>query len=404
MIRASSYLEDRAGYDAFAVVDSTGREYGLNAHRTYVSASVTKSMLLVAYLRALAAHHESLGPESKKLLYPMIHVSDNTAASTVWTQVGDDGLTDVARAAGMRDFSFGANWANESMSPADMARFFYGMDSLIPRRFRGYARQLLSGIDRTESWGIPAAARPRHWRVYFKGGWRRTGDGQLVSQVARLERHHRRIAIAVMTVEDPSMGYGAETIAGVVRHGSSRLTRAELSSAPERPPEHHDAQDRDDQRDDRDSGTDRPDRGEHDPDDADNSGDATDNDELVGALLTGAPRGVAPAFLNIGHTPERTVGFRHHGGSPHPPHPPLRVRRGHGRAPRAPPGGSPRPDQGRQEAGHVTLAGALGDPPHAGAIVFQDVDKSHIEAFTRDDPYVTAGLVVSQRIEPWRLV
>ena len=215
MIRASSYLEDRAGYDAFAVVDSTGREYGLNAHRTYVSASVTKSMLLVAYLRTLAAHHESLGPESKKLLYPMIHVSDNTAASTVWTRVGDDGLTDVARAAGMRDFSFGANWANESMSPADMARFFYGMDSLIPRRFHGYARQLLSGIDRTESWGIPAAARPRHWRVYFKGGWRRTGDGQLVSQVARLERHHRRIAIAVMTVEDPSMGYGAETIAGV---------------------------------------------------------------------------------------------------------------------------------------------------------------------------------------------
>jgi uncharacterized protein YciI len=57
-----------------------------------------------------------------------------------------------------------------------------------------------------------------------------------------------------------------------------------------------------------------------------------------------------------------------------------------------------------QEAGHVTLAGALGDPPHAGAIVFRDVDRSHIEAFTRDDPYVAAGLVISQRIEPWRLV
>jgi uncharacterized protein len=57
-----------------------------------------------------------------------------------------------------------------------------------------------------------------------------------------------------------------------------------------------------------------------------------------------------------------------------------------------------------QEAGHVTLAGALGDPPRAGAIVFAGVDKSHIEAFTRADPYVHAGLVTSQRIEPWRLV
>ena len=172
-------------------------------------------MLLVAYLRALAAHHEPLGPQSKKLLYPMIHVSDNTAASTVWRRVGDDGLLEVAQAAGMHDFSLGADWANESMSPADMARYFYTMDSLIPRQFRGYARHLLSGIDASESWGIPAAARSRHWRVYFKGGWRLTGDGQLVSQAGRLEGHHRRVAIAVMTVEDPTMGYGEQTIAGV---------------------------------------------------------------------------------------------------------------------------------------------------------------------------------------------
>ena len=158
MIRASTYLQDRAGYDAFAIVDSTGREYGLNAHRTYVSASVTKSMLLVAYLRALGEEQESLGPESEKLLYPMVHVSDNTAATTVWHRVGNDGLTDVADAAGMRDFSLGANWANESMSPADMARFFYRMDALIPRQFRAYARRLLSGIDPTEA---GASLRPR---------------------------------------------------------------------------------------------------------------------------------------------------------------------------------------------------------------------------------------------------
>jgi hypothetical protein len=102
----------------------------------------------------------------------------------VWTRVGDGALTDVVHAPGMRDFSFGANWANESMSPAGLARFFYTMDALVLRPFRGYARTLLSRIDPTESWGIAAAARP-HWRVYFKGGWRRTGDGQLVSQAAR---------------------------------------------------------------------------------------------------------------------------------------------------------------------------------------------------------------------------
>ena len=49
-----------------------------------------------------------------------------------------------------------------------------------------------------------------------------------------------------------------------------------------------------------------------------------------------------------------------------------------------------------RDAGRVTLAGALGDPPHGGAIVFEE--------FARTDPYVTAGLVTARRIERWNLV
>jgi hypothetical protein len=144
----------------------------------------------------------------------MIHVSDNKAAEAVWDIVGNSGLETVARLAGMTDFTAGVDWANELISCADMARFFYKMDSLIPRRFRSYARGLLSGVEPSESWGIPQVARPS-WRVYFKGGWRGTASGQLVSQIARLEQRGRRIAIAAMTVTNPSMAYGEETIEGV---------------------------------------------------------------------------------------------------------------------------------------------------------------------------------------------
>ncbi len=215
MSSASTYLQSRLGTTAFAVVDSRGREFGLNQHETFVSASVTKAMLLVAYLRALAAQKGSVGSLSQSLLYPMIHVSDNRAATAVYRRVGDTGLEKVARLAGMREFGFGRDWANESISAADQARFFYRMDDLIPGQFRAYAHELLAGVDPAESWGIPLAARPA-WRVYFKGGWRRTGEGQLVSQIARLERPGHKLAIAVMTVTDPSMAYGEETIAGVV--------------------------------------------------------------------------------------------------------------------------------------------------------------------------------------------
>jgi hypothetical protein len=214
MERAAAYLQTRTGRTAFAVVDSSGRELGLNAHSHFLSASVVKAMLLVAYLRRLAARHEQVGSPSQALLYPMIHVSDNHAASATWRIVGDDGLEDVARRAGMVDFELGPDWANEEISAADQARFFFGMDSLIPPQFRAYARSLLSAVDPSQSWGIPAAARPA-WRVFFKGGWRGTYEGQLVTQIARLQRGARQIAIAVMTVSDPSMEYGEETIEGV---------------------------------------------------------------------------------------------------------------------------------------------------------------------------------------------
>lgn len=57
-----------------------------------------------------------------------------------------------------------------------------------------------------------------------------------------------------------------------------------------------------------------------------------------------------------------------------------------------------------QEAGRVVMAGALGDPPEGGAIVFRDVSPEAIEAWAGEDPYVQAGLVTSSRIVLWNVV
>ncbi len=57
-----------------------------------------------------------------------------------------------------------------------------------------------------------------------------------------------------------------------------------------------------------------------------------------------------------------------------------------------------------KEAGRILMAGALGDPAHGAALVFEGVDPELIEAFVEADPYVTAGLVVAHRVEPWTLV
>lgn len=57
-----------------------------------------------------------------------------------------------------------------------------------------------------------------------------------------------------------------------------------------------------------------------------------------------------------------------------------------------------------KDAGRVVMAGALGDPPNGGAIVWRGVGPDEIERFAAEDPYVTAGLVTARRIEPWTLV
>jgi hypothetical protein len=212
---AARYLAGRAGTTAFAVVNDHGvLAGGVNVHRRFHSASVVKSMLLIADLQLLAEQRRPLDGAARDLLYPMIHSSNNDAATDVLRIVGDAGLERVAREAHMVDFETdGAYWGFSEVSAADLARFFYEQDELIPRQFEGYARWLLSTIEASESWGVPAIARPE-FQVFFKGGWLPEYEG-LVNQAARLERPGIVFAVAVLTINDPTMTYGERTIAGV---------------------------------------------------------------------------------------------------------------------------------------------------------------------------------------------
>jgi hypothetical protein len=171
-------------------------------------------MLLVAYLRKLGHEHRALDATSKGLLYPMIHSSDNDSASDVLAIVGEQALNRVARDARMTDYEpAGATWGFTEISAADLARFFYRQQSMIPPRYRAYARWLLSTIEASESWGIPSVARGE-FTVYFKGGWLPEVEG-LVNQVARLQRPGITFSLAVLSTHDSSMQYGERTISGV---------------------------------------------------------------------------------------------------------------------------------------------------------------------------------------------
>lgn len=55
------------------------------------------------------------------------------------------------------------------------------------------------------------------------------------------------------------------------------------------------------------------------------------------------------------------------------------------------------------ESRGLLLAGALGDPP-SGAFFAFEASTEDVEAFTAADPYVLAGLITAQAIEPYAVV
>jgi hypothetical protein len=219
-IRRARRFAAARGDVSFAVIDRSLRLRGYDYGRQFSSASVSKALLLAAELRRLDREGLPLDSGTKSLLEPMITYSDNRAADAVYAQVGDDGLEEVARGAGMRHFEPTPGfWGGDRITAADTARFFYRLEANLPGPHGAYAKRLLSRITPVERWGIPEVVGGG-WSVWFKGGWRPPGHrhntGPVTHQAALLEhRRGERLAVAVLTEEPPGEESGFAAIEGV---------------------------------------------------------------------------------------------------------------------------------------------------------------------------------------------
>jgi hypothetical protein len=226
---AKSYALHRHGSIAFAVRTATAA-FGWHERRTFPSASVLKAMLLVAYLNQHDVRRRDLRPRERALLAPMIRRSDNAAASEIFVQVGTRRLRALASRAGMHRFAPAAPiWGNSRIDAVDQARFFYRIDSLVPKRHRSYAMYLLAHVVPSQRWGMGRVV-PHGWRIYFKGGWG-SGTGRVDHQVALLTRGSERVSVAILTYADGSHAYGKETLRGVAKRLLRGLAEPQAASA-----------------------------------------------------------------------------------------------------------------------------------------------------------------------------
>jgi hypothetical protein len=214
---ANRYASSRAGIVSFTVVDSRGKRYSRAGDRQFISASVSKAMLLACFLNIKAIAHQPLTATDRSELRAMITLSDNKAADEIYEAVGDVHLYNLAHRLGMRHFTVSGYWGYAQLTTNDQALLMKKLNKAVYRPYYAYARSLLSSIVSWESWGIPEVARRGGWKVLFKGGWRRTDRGSLIHQVARLERRGQVIVICIMTDGDPSSVYGQATVRGIAQ-------------------------------------------------------------------------------------------------------------------------------------------------------------------------------------------
>jgi len=215
MEQARAYSARRQGSISFAVIDQRGGYRGHRSRQAVPAASVFKAMLLVAYLRRGDVRGRPLRTGDRRLLAPMIRRSDNAAASRIVLGLGPRRIYRLASRAGMRRFRLRSPWGLSEITARDQVRFFHRLETLVPTRHRPYARTLLHTVVPRQRWGV-ARARPRGWRLYFKGGWA-SGTGRVCHQVAFLERGGRRVSLAIMVEHSPSHRYATETLRGVAR-------------------------------------------------------------------------------------------------------------------------------------------------------------------------------------------
>jgi uncharacterized protein YciI len=54
--------------------------------------------------------------------------------------------------------------------------------------------------------------------------------------------------------------------------------------------------------------------------------------------------------------------------------------------------------------GLIVMAGAMGDPPDGGLLIFRADSPAAVEEFVAADPYVKSGIVTGWRVRQWNVV
>jgi hypothetical protein len=218
-IRAA--LIGRASITGVRVEDRVRKiECRFNEGRRFDSASVVKASILAA---VLWWRHGALSATERHEATIMIENSDNDAATFFWNELGHARFQSYLTKATMTETipSPGGTWGLTQITARDelqQLRLLIAPNNLLTTAERNYELYLMAHVVSYERWGTPSGA-PSGLNVYVKNGWlpRGTVPNWRIHSIGAFTGHGRDYLITVLSVNNPSMQYGVDTIQRVAQ-------------------------------------------------------------------------------------------------------------------------------------------------------------------------------------------
>ncbi len=228
--------------------DDPAEDLSCAFHRTwhFYAASVIKVTIISALLRKV--HGPSgLTSAQRHLAYLMITQSNNSAATSLWNDVGMTDMQAFLNRAGMRHTILSDAWGLTQITAQDeltLLRVLTASNKVLSKSSRRYVLRLMANVISSERWGVSAGA-PSDVTVHLKNGWLPYPDADdwRINSIGAFTGKNISYQIVVLTgpaAGEQSESYGITTIqlaADVINRILARREGAKSSSVAQPGPE-----------------------------------------------------------------------------------------------------------------------------------------------------------------------
>ncbi|MFZ2516050.1 MAG: FG-GAP-like repeat-containing protein [Candidatus Lutibacillus vidarii] len=234
-------LGARTGEVGIALVDlRNGTTYLHNPDSQIYTASIVKVLILAAAIRVQRERGTWLTSTQQSLARSMITVSDNDAASTLYSFIGGSPtLIRVARLLGMTTTKAGTTWGRTTTTPYDQTVLLRDLvvgTSVLQSSDRSYILGLMGQVASSQDWGVGEV--PSGATAQVKNGWA-PFDGPLwrVNSIGRVvgpgSQHY---VLAMMSINNTTYDAGVtrlNSLSSIINSAlASVLTAGSDTSAP----------------------------------------------------------------------------------------------------------------------------------------------------------------------------